>query len=197
MTSPPPHQSSSSPSPPPPPPQTSPLLPFLLGLTTGALATLYLILTLLIPGGHKWGDKGCGLPFRAWDVKLSRLDVVVEIVAHSTHIHLPFLLYLLTSSPPLTLLSVYLFETLEWTNNALSLQPQLHTYDDPLDDVIQGVVGIMWAMGYARARGWGPMLGEIKGEEQDKLRGIRREGRDGMGDVFTNTTCGTRTARMV
>ena len=78
--------------------------------------------------------------------------VLVELVAYTTHIHLPFLMYVLTHSAAHTMLAVYVCETLEWLNNVLGLVGT-HTYDDPLEDVLLGLLGCAWGAAFVRA--WG------------------------------------------
>ena len=78
--------------------------------------------------------------------------MLVELVAYTTHIHLPMLMYLITQSAAQTMLAVYIFETLEWLNNTLGLIGT-HTYDDPLEDVMLGLLGLAW--GAALVGAWG------------------------------------------
>eukprot|EP00937_MAST-01D_sp_MAST-1D-sp2_P004690 g4690.t1 len=76
--------------------------------------------------------------------------MMVELVAYTTHIHLPFLLYVFTHNAALTLLAVYLAETAEWLNNALQLV-NTHTFDDPLEDVVLGALGLLWGVAFVWA----------------------------------------------
>ena len=126
---------------------------FFIGCAFGAVMTAIVLISTLSPIPTAYGTKGCALPFRAWNVKLSRVDVVVEITAHTTHIHLPFLLYVLTHNVPWTISGIFLCEAAEWINNALKVA-ELHMYDDPLDDLLQGLVGLVWAMAFVEAHDW-------------------------------------------
>ena len=74
----------------------------------------------------------------------------VEMIAECTHVHGPFLLYVLTRSASWTLLGVYGWETAEWCNNRWGLVDSF-SWDDPLDDVGAGLVGMAWGAAYARA----------------------------------------------
>eukprot|EP00936_MAST-01D_sp_MAST-1D-sp1_P001994 g1994.t1 len=76
--------------------------------------------------------------------------VMVELVAYSTHIHLPMILYIMTHDAVLTLLACYVAETVEWINNAFQLV-STHTYDDPLEDVVLGLFGMCWGMLFVSA----------------------------------------------
>ena len=126
---------------------------FFIGCAFGAMMTAIVLISTLSPIPTSYGTKGCALPFRAWNVKLSRVDVVVEITAHTTHIHLPFLLYVLTHNVPWTITGIFICEAAEWINNALKFA-ELHMYDDPLDDLLQGLVGLVWAMAFVEVHGW-------------------------------------------
>ena len=137
---------------------------FLTGFAFGAAVTAIVSLSLLFPGFHQWGTRGCFLPFRAWNVQLSRIDVVVEIVAHTTHIHLPFLLYVVTHSLPWSICSIFLAECVEWVNNAFKIS-EVHMYDDPLDDFIQGMCGVLWGVAFVHCHGWDPILQNLPGTE--------------------------------
>lgn len=125
---------------------------FLLGTLFGSLLTLLLLFTFY-PLPHNYSLKGCALPFRAWHVKLSRVDVLVELTAHSTHIHLPFMSYILTHDIWLTISLILLCEVAEWINNALKIA-EFHMYDDPLDDFLQGLIGLIWAAAFVKVHEW-------------------------------------------
>ncbi|GMI25785.1 hypothetical protein TeGR_g985 [Tetraparma gracilis] len=134
-----------------------PPAPFLHGFFSGFVLSTFLLLTILsyhrAPFPPSWSTKGCLLPFRPWAAPLSRIDVVVELTAHTTHIHLPFLFYLLTHSASLTVNMIFLNEAVEWANNSFG-SLDIFMYDDPLDDLLQGLVGLAWAVAFARCWGW-------------------------------------------
>jgi hypothetical protein len=58
---------------------------------------------------------------------------------------LPFLFHMLTHDWSACLNLIFLNEVIEWCNNAW-FSNDYYSYDDPLDDVIQGVVGIAWSV---------------------------------------------------
>ena len=55
--------------------------------------------------------------------------------------------YLLTHSASLTMNCVFLNEVVEWINNT-HVRLDVFMYDDPLDDTIQGLFGLVWAMAF-------------------------------------------------
>ena len=145
-------------------------LPLLcIGFLSGSLFASVAIFTFFTPGIHKWGAGGCFLPFRTWDTSLSRIDVLVEIVAHATHIHLPFLLFLLTKSVSWTLVGIFLAETAEWVNNVITVTSH-YTYDDPLDDLLQGLVGLCWGWWFVWCWGFpSPLIQFVSGDAKKVL----------------------------
>ncbi|GMH90234.1 hypothetical protein TrVE_jg4772 [Triparma verrucosa] len=141
---------------------------FFVGWAFGTVVTAIALISTLSPIPTNFGTKGCALPFRAWHVKLSRVDVLVELTAHSTHIHLPFMLYVLTHSVPWTVSCIFLCEAAEWINNALKVA-ELHMYDDPLDDFLQGIVGLVWSMALVKSHGWTSVEKSLKLKQKVQL----------------------------
>ena len=94
---------------------------------------------------------------RARAAAASQKERWIERVAEVTHIQGPFLVYVATHSVRYALLLVYGWETVEWLNNRFGVV-ESYSWDDPLDDVESGVVGVLWGLAWVRQAGGCPAL---------------------------------------
>jgi hypothetical protein len=90
------------------------------------------------------------MPFRLLTAFQTRHQSMVEMVADCTHISLPFYGNALCQHAVGIMLSVYAWETTEWLNNRFSIVDS-YSWDDPLDDIYTGILGVAWGQAFASA----------------------------------------------